>query len=598
LAYNDPSKPSYWTAAAGTNDFIVENFLSANPSVLSQYRANRWDKATLMKMYKESYVFSAIPYWYCEFNLDAAKTAGFNTAAAWISSSSTLTFCKQPAFFEDPKGTWNVPRIPPSIKDRCDRCQASFVGHANACAANDCAGNTPAQGVWYTVDQCGRCVCAKSTLGGCNSAPNKPPAQASGSCVADCGGNYYLAPGATSVNMIDTCGNCVVRATHTLGSERDDCNVCKNSNGYDAGNCQLDCMNFWYLVDKQVVAAIPDTPYSSSWTYAIFDAATRSDLTVVIGDAPARVDSCQVCILSREFAAYADDSSYYQCGVCKAPITGPYKGVVASGNAPDFNRDVDDQGIACPCGVGIQYCSSNGKETCDFENRTIANSTQFELVINCEPTCAQLGNGGPADECGLCSNDPRYQKSTDSCGLCCGQIGGVNLQCDLALDSCGVCFGGDASKDNACQACETDENPCIIGCDDKPCLENACPQFDCQGVCGGNSECTTCGDGVTDEGESCDLGPDNGVADADGNIQCPTDCILADNNSSSTIGAVIGSLLALLCLGASAFFAYKYAVKNGLLGKATGEVDMGAANANPLYDSATQIRSNPLYGEK
>jgi hypothetical protein len=155
----------------------------------------------------------------------------------------------------------------------------------------------------------------------------------------------------------------------------------------------------------------------------------------------------------------------------------------------------------------------------------------------------------------------------DECGMCCDPQNGV--PCDTAIDSCGICFGFNYAKNNPCHTCDIwysyGNGTCKQDCAG---TWGGTKTIGCDGICGSNATCAKTGNNT---------GSGNAVGAA--------------------VGGAIGGVAAIVALGLAAFFAYKYAQKSGLIGKANAQVDFGASNTNPLYETEVFVFQNPLYEE-
>jgi len=353
---------------------------------------------------------------------------------------------------------------------------------------------------------------------------------------------------------------------------KDGCGVCTNLPGYNSvTQCLTDCKGIHYRLD--------------------------------LNEDHASYDTCGTCIGISERAQF--NAKMDECGECW-PL---------GSTDPSWNRlksGVDTQGVTCQCG---------------FTPKTCVGYTGTTYCTDCPVPPSACPGGGTRNKCTLCPSDTGYSTTTDECGSCCPGSANYPFErvCGLfEKDDCGVCFGGNVGKANPCSVCG-DWNSTRT-CDSR-CPQNAAGTQTCDDVCQGtyifdtclgtcrlaSADSSCCGNSIRETGEDCDGNIDGnantkdkdgnpslvGGADAGTGRTCLNSCnfqAVAGNNNAAVIGGVLGAIGAVLLLAVAAFFAYKYAVKSGLLGKAGRTLDMSSSQQSPLYKGQTSVQHNPLYG--
>ena len=440
--------------------------------------------------------------------------------------------------------------------DECGNCVWK-TDVRNSFCIQDC------KGVWYMsnqtkpnhLDECNNCVpqsivrenscvqdckdvwggqAAKDKCNQCLNPGDTPPYP----CLQDCAGNYYRDGIDPILKKVDDCGVCNLIAD--MNELKDKCGKCTNVAGYNsATECTPDCKGNYYLADAL-------------------------DCSITQSCKRAFTDSCGDCWFANE--TEKRNTNMDDCGECHA----------GGESDPDWNSSKnkkDTQNVPCACFVDPTPCPAPNQALTSCNDGTSCPS----LFCN--------GTSVYPDSCGLCPDSSMYNK-TDDCGICCDPPG---IACNQDKDSCGECFGFDKQKTlNPCKVCNG--TLCTVDCHGTP---YGTAVLDCQGICGGNSVCSKCGNGVVDEGESCDLGKENGVEGSG----CTTDCqsITGQSNTGQIVGGVIGGIAAVAFLALAAVMALKFAKSKGMFGNAKNQVDFGASNSNPLYQSEVNVQQNPLY---
>jgi len=424
--------------------------------------------------------------------------------------------------------------------DACGECILGTDSSINAAnCKQDCAG------IWYNtttpphhLDNCGNCVLANVTE--------------AATCIKDCNGTW----GGNAT--VDACGQCVVNNNPTYVCKQDcagvyylsnttpvhttdSCGICNtlaNQNNYK-DKCGI-CNNT--LGYNSAVACTPDCKGVWSPTTSTGRAFT---------------DACGVCWFANQSSQA--NSEMDACGVCFG--TNSSSGIF------------DSTGYPCRCGQTPTVCSDNSTTCRDV----------------CPVYCSGTANTTP-DKCGLCPGNSMYNK-TDLCGACCNPD--IGIPCNTEIDSCGVCFGYNAYKNNPCDICDPNNTICVQDCAGNWNAAGTGATIQCDGTCSTTKvTCAVCGNSVVETGETCDKGSQNGKSGSGCSSTCQT---VAAQDVGAAIGGAIGGVAAIAALALAAFFAVRYAQKNGLIGSANKQVDFGASNSNPLYKSEVSVHSNPLY---
>jgi len=531
-----------------------------------------------------------------------------------ICVSSSIS--NSPNCTEDCAGNWSTEPTPAYYYDNCGACvvaSANANGNKDICGV--CFGNPSIEqnqcGVCFGItalDNCGNPVCkgltcvkncdgsytVNQTLGLDPCGFCVPLGTISPQCLIDCNGNYY-ANGTTPLYHVDECGNCDPAAIVRLSSCTQDCAGVWNGTAYydkcgqcvanntPTYNCTQDCAGQYYLqgaqqpnntidscgvcntqanqnieidkcgvcTNKPVYNSTAECTPDCHGVYTLPNSANRSI-----------IDACGDCWWPNQ-TQYIN-SLMDQCGVCHP-----------TRDDPTWNSGIvyDSEGNACACYTPPHPCTTQSGQV-------------VNLCIDC-PIVYNCSGGGQPDSCGLCPGNSMYGKR-DQCGLCCNPEGGI--PCNTEVDSCGVCFGFNKQKTlNPCHICNA--SACHIDCHG---VANGTAVVGCDGICGSNATCNYCGNGVVDSGEDCDLG--NGKnTQGSGCNNCKTES--SHNTTGSIIGGIVGAVAGCGFLGAAGFFAYKYAEKAGLIGKAGKNVDFSGSNNNPLYKTDVAVKSNPLYAQ-
>ena len=427
--------------------------------------------------------------------------------------------------------------------DHVDACGECILGTNSSINGPNC--KQDCAGVWYNttnpphhLDSCGNCVLASVT-----EAPT---------CVQDCSGKY----GGNAT--YDLCGQCVVNNKPTYTCLQDCAGVYYLSNSNpphttdSCGICNTPANQNDY---KDKCGICNNTLGYNSATQCTPDCKGVWSLANSTGRA--FVDACGVCWFANQSSSA--NSNMNACGVCFSNTTS--SGVF------------DSTGHPCACGQVPQNCS-DGSTTC---------------ADKCPAYCPGTANTTP-DKCGLCPGDSMYNK-TDLCGACCDPDNGI--PCNTEIDSCGVCFGYNAYKNNPCDVCDPNHTICVQDCTGAWGINGTGATIQCDGTCSATKvTCAVCGNSKVEAGEECDLGKKNGQSGSTCNSKCQT---VAAADVGAAIGGAIGGVAAIAALALAAFFAVRYAQKNGLIGNANKQVDFGASNTNPLYKSEVSVHSNPLY---
>jgi hypothetical protein len=472
-----------------------------------------------------------------------------------------------------------------AVADCAGTCGGSYqLNHCGQCTNNGVDGTTcllDCNNNYYSstssptvrINQCGVCAsvsnppfCQQDCSGAWRTSQASmyvttcsacvPPASAS-TTLCDCNGQSYNSLTEQPANVVDHCGNCVPNtgssslcltdcagtyynasssAPHIVDScnacvlvadadtEKDSCGVCTNMAGYDATWCVEDCDNTWRYLS-------PTDP------------------------ARYKIDDCGDCVTTADFDHLMDS-----CGVCRTSLTDP-----------QWNSDLYMVN-------GTAYVDPNGNGCVCFQTPTSC-TVGSNTALYCLADGMTCPTGCVKDSCGRCDTDPNFNV-IDSCGLCCTNTPAPST-CNTEVDYCGVCYGFNATL----YACGCNDATSCLDCNGVP---HGKAKADCAGVCGGNSICGVCGNGIVEAGEQCDS-PDRTVCNADCTLPAST------NPLQRRLGIGLGVTLGIIAIVAVAALAYFYAVKNGLLGGSSKTVDFGAQNQNPLYKEQTTARSNPLY---
>jgi len=341
-------------------------------------------------------------------------------------------------------------------------------------------------------------------------------------CLQDCVGNYYRDGIDSILYKVDDCGVCNLIAN--MNELKDACGMCTNVAGYDsATECTPDCKGNYYLADTL------DCSRSQTCKHAF-------------------TDNCGDCWFANE--TEKRNMNMDDCGEC-------HDGGESDPNWNILKNKNDTQGVFCPCFVDPVPCPS---------------PNQVFTTCNDGTSCPSLFCPGTSsnysDECGLCPDSSMYDRK-DECGICCDP---PNIECNQDKDSCGECFGFDKQKTlNPCGVCNG--TTCTVDCLGIP---YGTAVVDCQGICGGNSVCSKCGNGVVDEGESCDLGADNGVQGSGCTLQCESvtgQNNPGQNNLGKIVGGVIGGIGAIVLLVLVVIIIFKPAKSKGKFKNELMEVD-------------------------
>ena len=508
----------------------------------------------------------------------------YNNCDVCVTNTNAAPYC-----VKDCSGTWQSSSANAWFTDNCGYCVApgtNASAHEDSCGVCN-GGNAEMNqcGQCYgvkTIDACGNFTCAnkicpddcagegingtpvhvQNKCGTCYVATGSPPV----ACDVDCAGVYYNAS-STPPHHLDNCSNCVNASTVRLATCVQDCSGAWNGTAYYdlcgqcvVGNkpkytCEQDCSGEYYLsnIPTPHVLGVCGVCVAAN-VAATYDLDNCGQCTNAAGY---QASSCsQDCkgvwsLTTSTGRAFTDI-----CGKCWAAVNASLANseMDACGNcpgAPNYGQDnsgvVDSQGVACPCGVTLRNCSGSTATTCNDQ---------------CPSYCP--GTTILPNACGLCPSQANYP-GTDKCGVCCNASAIPDL-CNSEIDSCGVCFGNNVYKNNPCKICDkwfaNGNGTCVQDCSGS--WTTTPKTVGCDGVCGSNATCATTGN------------------EAGGSV-------------GAAVGGAIGGVAAIVALGLAAFFAYRYAQKNGLIGNAKRQVDFGASNSNPLYKSDVAVHQNPLY---
>lgn len=508
-------------------------------------------------------------------------------------------------------------------QERSPQCRLDCFGHYsdsslptfNRDCPRDCQGNI----LWVDqppgafVNECGECL---------------PQSEASTrrECVRDCKGHPHYPALGESVHTLDDCDRCVLRGNET---QRDECHLCPPPGWVRHPRCLQNCHNeyqdsaspqfnsdcFYDCNDTLIPKDSPPLhelnpcgvciPHSERTTLMTCTFDCNSTLYYpLIEPSPHVVDACGVCVergtesprdnceqcLNDPTAepCLLDCGGHYYRGLTETPPV-PTNECGTCGPLPPGSLLQDSRGTSCGCNVGLVVCETTGEKVCqDSDELKGINSTLW---------CPLCPVGQTRDVCGRClREDDPLRDLLDACGTCdCSSV--EDCKDSRFLDTCDVCFGMGPRQDCGCD-CEPD----CLG------VPGGTAQVDCEGICGGTEwSCVGCGNGIREEDEECDLGVNNGRLTGTVHEGCtPPLCECSETcrwvpwdrpaqNRGGIVGASLGSAAGIGLVAAGGWFAYRYALKKGLIGSAKSTILFGTAFANPLYEETTQVIHNPLY---
>ena len=441
------------------------------------------------------------------------------------------------------------------LKTTCSSCAAKVCATDASC----CTTQWDSVCVGYAVELCGEACGSCKVDGVCDAAHG----ETCGSCPQDCGkctsgrcGDGVCGPGESCLSCAVDCGKCTAGCGDGICGAGETCTNCST----DCGECSV-CGDGSCDGDETCTTCPKDC----------------GTCTGTCGDGICQTtESCTTCPADCGLCASCGDGT---CQTTESCASCPTDCGACPPSCGDGTCDPTETCTSCPidCGSCAPVC---GDGTCDPDTEDCTSCPQD--CGACPPVCGD-GTCNPGETCATCPIDcgtcapvcgDSVCNGTETCASCPGDCGACPVcgdgvcngleNCNSCPADCGTCTATcgnhvcDAEAGETCATCPGDcgtcgECPhplCTAGAPLEktcsPCAATVCAldSFCCMGkwdsecvteagwMC--SVDCTTCGNGTCDPGETCATCADcgtcagrcgDGVCDPDESCStCPFDC--------------------------------------------------------------------------